>query len=105
LLPGGQLDGGHIVFSVAPRWHRTISTLTILVLIPLCLYRWIGWLVWAVVLRFTGMRHPIVPEFPEITPARRWVSILALIMLVLTFTSTPITNNSLLQVIRELRGH
>ncbi len=105
LLPGGQLDGGHIVFSVAPRWHRTISTLTILVLIPLCLYRWIGWLVWAVVLRFTGMRHPIVPEFPEITPARRWVSVLALIMLVLTFTSTPITNNSLLQVIRELRGH
>jgi membrane-associated protease RseP (regulator of RpoE activity) len=104
LLPGGQLDGGHIVFSVSPRCHQTISTLTILVLIPLSLYRWTGWLVWAVVLRITGMRHPIVPEFPEITRARRWMAVCAAIMLLLTFTPTPITNGSLLQVIRDFRG-
>jgi membrane-associated protease RseP (regulator of RpoE activity) len=104
LLPGGQLDGGHIVFSVSPRWHQTISTLTILVLIPLSLYKWAGWLLWAVVLRITGMRHPIVPEYPEITRGRRWVAWFAVIMLLLTFTSTPITNSSLLQVIRQLRG-
>jgi membrane-associated protease RseP (regulator of RpoE activity) len=104
LLPGGQLDGGHIVFSVSPRWHQAISTLTILILIPLSLYRWIGWLLWAVVLRITGMRHPIVPQYPEITYRRRWIAVLALLMLLLTFTPTPITNNSLLQVIREFRG-
>ncbi len=34
LLPGGQLDGGHIVFSIAPRAHSIVSRLTILVLIP-----------------------------------------------------------------------
>ena len=104
LLPGGQLDGGHIVFSVAPRWHQTISTVTILILIPLSLYRWIGWLLWAVVLRITGMRHPIVPEYPEITRGRRWMAVLALIMLLLTFTPTPIMNSSLLQMIRGLRS-
>jgi len=104
LLPGGQLDGGHIVFSVAPRWHQTISTVTILILIPLSLYRWLGWLLWAVVLRITGMRHPIVPEYPEITRGRRWMAVLALIMLLLTFTPTPIMNSSLLQMIRGLRS-
>jgi membrane-associated protease RseP (regulator of RpoE activity) len=106
LLPGGQLDGGHIVFSVSPRWHRTISTLTILILIPLSLYRWMGWLLWAVVLRITGMRHPIVPEYPGITRNRRWMAVFAVIMLALTFTPTPITNSSLFQVLREFRsGH
>src|SRR2546429_7617720 len=34
LLPGGQLDGGHIIFSLAPRRHKIISRLTILALIP-----------------------------------------------------------------------
>src|SRR5580698_7892866 len=33
LLPGGQLDGGHIVFSTAPHTHKIVSRLTILVLL------------------------------------------------------------------------
>src|SRR5678815_1708413 len=47
LLPGGQLDGGHIIFSIAPRVHRVISALTILAMIPAAYYLWVGWLVWA----------------------------------------------------------
>src|SRR3989441_4305713 len=41
LLPGGQLDGGHIVFSLAPRMHKWISRLTIAVLVPLAIFGWI----------------------------------------------------------------
>ncbi len=48
LLPGGQLDGGHIVFSLWPRAHRWVSRLTILALIPMAYFLWAGWLVWAV---------------------------------------------------------
>ncbi len=35
LLPGGLLDGGHIVFSISPRLHWWKSVLTVITLIPL----------------------------------------------------------------------
>jgi membrane-associated protease RseP (regulator of RpoE activity) len=92
LLPGGQLDGGHIVFAVSPRAHRTISRFTILALIPLAVYFWTGWLVWAVLLRLSGMRHPSVPAWPEITTGRRWLAVCALLMLALTFSYVPISS-------------
>jgi membrane-associated protease RseP (regulator of RpoE activity) len=91
LLPGGQLDGGHIVFAVSPRAHRWVSRLTILALIPLALYFWTGWIVWAILLRVSGMRHPAVAEWPDITPMRRVLAVCALAMLILTFTYLPLT--------------
>jgi membrane-associated protease RseP (regulator of RpoE activity) len=103
LLPGGQLDGGHIVFSIAPRAHKQISRLTILALIPMALYFWAGWLVWAILLRISGMRHPIVAEWPEVTGVRRWLAVFALIMLMLTLAPAPFGHSSLLEVFRELR--
>jgi membrane-associated protease RseP (regulator of RpoE activity) len=104
LLPGGQLDGGHIVFSISPRLHKVISRLTILVLIPLGVFYWTGWLVWAVLLRVSGMRHPMVPEWPGVSRSRRWLALFGLLMLYLTFTSTPFTHSSLMEVIREFRN-
>lgn len=92
LLPGGQLDGGHIVFAVSPRWHKTVSRVTILALIPLALFCWTGWIVWAILLRITGMRHPSVAEWPGIGTGRRVLAALALLMLVLTFWYSPINS-------------
>ncbi len=105
LLPGGQLDGGHIVFSISPRLHRVISGLTILILIPLGIYRWMGWFIWALLLGISGLRHPMVPEYPGITAGRKWVAVIGAIMLYLTFTSTPFTQASLRDVLIGMRGH
>ncbi|MBV8890613.1 MAG: site-2 protease family protein [Acidobacteria bacterium] len=102
LLPGGQLDGGHIVFSISPRLHRIISTATIATLVPLGFYRWTGWLLWAVLLAISGMRHPTVPSWPSISGGRRWLAIFAIIMLVMSFTPTPLTHSSLREVIEQL---
>ncbi|HXY49746.1 MAG TPA: site-2 protease family protein [Terriglobales bacterium] len=89
LLPGGQLDGGHIVFSIAPRAHRFVSRLTILVLIPMAVYLWVGWLLWAMLLGFSSFRHPQVAEWPKVTGVRRWLAVFALLMLVLTLIPEP----------------
>jgi membrane-associated protease RseP (regulator of RpoE activity) len=104
LLPGGQLDGGHIVFSLAPRAHKTVSRLTILALLPMALYFWAGWLIWAILLRISGMRHPMVAEWPGVTGVRRWIAGFGLVMLILTLAPAPFAHSSLLQVLRELRG-
>jgi membrane-associated protease RseP (regulator of RpoE activity) len=89
LLPGGQLDGGHIVFAVNPRMHRRISLLSIIILLILSWFCWYGWLLWAAVLRFTGGRHPDVPLAPPLNRTRKVLAVFALIMLVLTLTPAP----------------
>jgi membrane-associated protease RseP (regulator of RpoE activity) len=104
LLPGGQLDGGHIVFSLTPRAHKMVSRLTILALIPMALYFWAGWLIWAILLRISGMRHPMVAEWPGVTGGRRWLAGFGLVMLILTFAPAPFGHISLLQVLRDLRS-
>ncbi|GAC1428620.1 MAG: site-2 protease family protein [Terriglobales bacterium] len=94
LLPGGQLDGGHIVFAIAPEKHRWVSRLAILALIPMALYYWAGWLLWAILLRLSGMRHPMVAEWPGISGGRRWLAVVAILMLILTLTPSPILMRS-----------
>jgi membrane-associated protease RseP (regulator of RpoE activity) len=90
LLPGGQLDGGHIVYALFPRAHRYVSAVSILILLPMGVFLWKGWLLWAALLAISGMRHPMVPRWPEVSPARRLLALAALAMLILTFVPTPI---------------
>src|SRR5450631_1671528 len=104
LLPGGQLDGGHIVFSISPSLHRWISLLTVVALIPMAFYFWAGWLLWAILLRLSGMRHPMVEEWPGVTPGRRWLAVFALLMMIVTLTPAPFAHSSLLQLVSMIRG-
>src|SRR6202051_2568888 len=103
LLPGGQLDGGHIVFSISPRLHRWISMLIIFALVPLGKYLWTGWFLWAVMLALT-LRHPHVPRYPDVSGRRRVLAICAALMLVLTFTPAPFTQSSGREVWLEIRN-
>lgn len=93
LLPGGQLDGGHILFSVFPKLHKWVSLAVVIALIPLAKYCWVGWLLWAVVLWLTS-QHPPISKRPGISPARKWLAVFAIVMLALAFTPTPITGDS-----------
>jgi membrane-associated protease RseP (regulator of RpoE activity) len=102
LLPGGQLDGGHIVFSISPRLHRWISLLTVFAMVPLGKYLWTGWFLWAVLLTLTG-RHPRVPRYPDVTGQRRTLALCAALMLILTFTPAPFTHSSGREVWPEIR--
>src|SRR3984885_7465862 len=100
LLPGGQLDGGHIIFSIAPQSHKQVSRLTILILLIMAYYLWSGWLLWAVLLWLTSLRHPQVAEWPQVSGARLWLAMFALLMLALTLTPAPMAH----MAVREYLG-
>jgi membrane-associated protease RseP (regulator of RpoE activity) len=102
LLPGGQLDGGHLVFSIAPRWHKAISFLTVFALVPLGKYMWTGWFLWSVLLALT-LRHPSVPRKPEVSGGRRGLAIAGVVMLALSFTPAPFAHSSGREVWPEVR--
>lgn len=104
LLPGGQLDGGHIIFSIAPRAHKIVSRLTILILLPMAYYLWTGWFIWAILLWLSSFRHPQVAEWPRVSGGRMWLAAFALLMLVLTLTPAPMGHASLPEALHQFRG-
>lgn len=91
LLPVGQLDGGHIVYSVFGRHHRTVSRLFVFVAVPVLMVFWIWWAIWAIIPLILGINHPRTrdDEIP-LDPLRRKLALLAILMFVFSFSPNPI---------------
>jgi membrane-associated protease RseP (regulator of RpoE activity) len=103
LLPIGQLDGGHILYSFAGERTRLLSRFFVAVLAALGLYQLVAshyasgytWLLWAGVLFFFGMRHPSIYDPRPIGRLRAWLGIAALAIFILSFTVSPARTNGL----------
>jgi membrane-associated protease RseP (regulator of RpoE activity) len=96
LIPGGQLDGGHILYAIAPRLHRTVTRILPFVLILCGVFFWIGWILWGAMLLIPAMRHPRVPLEPTLGRKRKLLAVLALLIFLLTFSPEPFSHSSLL---------
>jgi membrane-associated protease RseP (regulator of RpoE activity) len=98
LLPVGQLDGGHVVYSLlGGRWHRRISRLVwlgtaLMVIIPY-LFKfdfWAGWLFWFVLVLFLGLGHPAtVDADTPLSGTRRWAAWATVALFIGTFSPVP----------------
>jgi membrane-associated protease RseP (regulator of RpoE activity) len=94
LLPIGQLDGGHILYSFFPRRHPAVSKVLCVLLLPLGRL-WLGWLLWGLVLLWLGRRHPPIYDDTELPAGRRKLGIVALAVFLLCFIFDPITAGGL----------
>jgi membrane-associated protease RseP (regulator of RpoE activity) len=96
LIPGGQLDGGHILYAVSPKAHKAFTTLLPIALFLMGTLCWVGWLLWGIFLMIPAMRHPKVPSERELSRGRLALAVIGLLIFLLTFTPTPFYNNSLM---------
>ncbi len=90
LIPIGQLDGGHILYSFAGRRHKLLSRLFVAVLLLLGLFYSPTWLVWAVILFLFALRHPSIFDLTPLDRNRVLLGVAALVIFLLTFTLVPI---------------
>ena len=95
LLPIGQLDGGHILYSFVGDRHKLLSKIFVVALLPLGLFtRYWPWFLWAVLLYIFCLRHPSIFDSTRLSPGRRWLGYLALAIFVLCFMTTPLLDSS-----------
>jgi membrane-associated protease RseP (regulator of RpoE activity) len=88
LLPAWQLDGGHIVYSLASKFHQRISIVVGLALIAIGRMSSL-WYAWGVLLLILTLRfrHPPVYDYWEpLGPSRRIWAVVALAIFLLCFT-------------------
>ncbi|HWW51752.1 MAG TPA: site-2 protease family protein [Verrucomicrobiae bacterium] len=89
LLPVWQLDGGHIVYSLANKQHQRISIIVALGLLMLARYSWWGWYGWGGILLILSLRFrhpPLVDRWEALGASRRLWALVALLIFILCFT-------------------
>jgi membrane-associated protease RseP (regulator of RpoE activity) len=93
LIPIGQLDGGHVVYSLAGRRHLKLSWIFLGVLVILGIFYWRWWFLWVVILYF-GRRHPAIHDSEALSPGRKKLAWLTLMIFLICFTPAPIKDNT-----------
>lgn len=119
LIPSGQLDGGHVVYSVfGSNIHRMTSTTAIVILIVLgagtspinelfvnhlpaialpdymIFDGWPGWLIWAVLLTMMGAKHPpTIQDEMDIGHSRKVLAVVTMLLFIGCFSPFPVTLN------------
>ena len=90
MLPVGQLDGGHVVYSLLGKKQHAIGW-AFFVAILIMGWWWPGWYVWAALILFLiRIRHPpVLDPHLELDPARKIAGWLAVVAFVLCFTPVP----------------
>ncbi|WP_420641090.1 site-2 protease family protein [Candidatus Leptofilum sp.] len=96
LTPLGQLDGGHIMFSLFGKRAGQLFTPVIVTLIALTLasfliYGTATWALWILLLFFLGRTHAEpLDDVTPLDPRRRWLGIATMVIFVLIFTPVPL---------------
>ena len=93
LLPLGQLDGGHVLYAMAPARHSLAARVFFLCLVPLG-WMWWGWWAWGVLVLLVNrgrIDHPrVIQRQAGIGPVRQALAWLLIVIFFLTLVPVPL---------------
>ncbi len=104
MIPVGQLDGGHVVYSMfGNKIHNYIGRIAVVLMLIMGSFGavdaftsfglgfgWMGWLFWAILVIFViKLKHPPVYFFSELDRKRKIAGYFSLFILVISFSPTP----------------
>jgi membrane-associated protease RseP (regulator of RpoE activity) len=91
LIPAGQLDGGHVLYTLFDTRIKRILPVILVVTLGLGLF-WSGWWLWAALIFFLGRSHADpLDQITELDPRRRKLAWLTLAVFFLVLTPVPFT--------------
>lgn len=104
LLPVGQLDGGHAVYALFRRRAHAIARAAWWICVALIVFGGPSWILWAILVRLIGLRHPpTLRDHEPVGRARALVGAFSLLVFIGCFLPEPIPF-SWAELWREFRG-
>jgi membrane-associated protease RseP (regulator of RpoE activity) len=90
LIPAGQLDGGHIIYSIFGSKVRRVVPV-IVVITALLGFFWSGWWLWAFLIFFLGRSHAEpLDQITPLDPRRKAVAVLMLVIFLVILMPVPL---------------
>jgi membrane-associated protease RseP (regulator of RpoE activity) len=91
MLPIGQLDGGHVLTGLCPRWAPWLSKIFLGLLFLAGVWFWTGWAIWGVLLLIMGAWENLeVPLEPPLSRRAVGVAIVAVVLMGLCLMARPL---------------
>jgi len=92
LIPAGQLDGGHVAYSLLGEKRANYLQWGVLAVLALLAFYWPGWLLWvALIFAFGRVRVSPLDGLTRLTRRQQLLAIGLLVLFVLVFTPIPLT--------------
>jgi membrane-associated protease RseP (regulator of RpoE activity) len=91
LLPVGQLDGGHVMYSLMGQRAKVFRWPIVVLLVIMGFFLWSGWFLWAALIFLFGRHHPEpLDDVTRLDLPQKIYAALVLVIFVLVFTPVPI---------------
>ncbi len=92
LIPAGQLDGGHVIFTVFGKRVNVILPV-ILVATVLLGFFWNGWWLWAFLIFLLGRSHAEpLDQITQLDPSRKALAVMMLVIFLLVLMPVPLVS-------------